>query len=632
VIRPGRAQTRAAAAQVRVSEASGSREQGAALIIALLITTLLALLGMSHLMLGHHEIIIAENGRDAIMALYVAETGARLAIAWFNDPASGGFLVPGAAQVDRTLRLLDHDADPATPRVRAAAGDPARPLYKDNLLSGGRLFERPYIGTAFDRCLGIETGTDPRFDGAGPDVVVDRSHLKTINALLFPPRPGINLGVRITRMEFYAPPGDPTGTARALTPIATVKIAAGVFLHPGSGHEREVATRVVRAVISAIPPPTPGVALGSCADLRSVDDLGIRWGTGLAAGDAQLPADLDGEVASGLPFASNDPSNYVPEARDLSRWAAAHDGQVIEDPWFRFIAGGSIRGAPNEEPQPWPHDAHGDPRRDHSNLFQHTPIGCVLPDYALWKAIAQSGGRDRYYFSHVRNSLFSLDGTGPARHVRDLVAGRNGVLFFDTGDGLPPDDPLSTRVVSNLTPPVEIAGGRWDARGFIFLNSAHLQIVEVEGLERTLVPPGEPEGTTGFLNLVYPGVADGQHTIRSGASSFRSFRDPVGSRWFCTDASRCDDTARLAALDPVRDVGGLPCRAPVVVDGVLYTSGALTVRGRASFLGSVIARQGVRVEGNTARFYLDRSLLSGEWPRSGLHVPRVVATAWRTDR
>src|SRR5258705_13383524 len=84
-------------------------EQGSALIIAVLVTVILALLGLSYLMMAQTESTIAENERNAATALYVAEAGARLAVNWFNDPTSTGYLVPTTAQIDRTKRGFDHD-------------------------------------------------------------------------------------------------------------------------------------------------------------------------------------------------------------------------------------------------------------------------------------------------------------------------------------------------------------------------------------------------------------------------------------------------------------------------------------------------------------------------------------------
>src|SRR5438128_6520483 len=119
-------------------------EQGSALITSVLTTVILSLLGISYMLMAQTENTIAENERNAATALYVAEAGARLAVNWFNDPSSTGYLVPATGQVDRTLRLLDTDNNPATPRILAASGDCTKPVYKDASCTPSAVFDRPY--------------------------------------------------------------------------------------------------------------------------------------------------------------------------------------------------------------------------------------------------------------------------------------------------------------------------------------------------------------------------------------------------------------------------------------------------------------------------------------------------------
>src|SRR2546428_11308597 len=106
-------------------------EQGSALIIATLVTVILALLGLSYLMMAQTESTIAENERNAATAMYVAEAGTRLVVNWFNDPTATGYLVPTTGNVDRTLRVFDHDNNPGTARVQAEAGACTPPPSND---------------------------------------------------------------------------------------------------------------------------------------------------------------------------------------------------------------------------------------------------------------------------------------------------------------------------------------------------------------------------------------------------------------------------------------------------------------------------------------------------------------------
>src|SRR2546428_2386585 len=147
-------------------------EQGSALIIATLVTVILALLGLSYLMMAQTESTIAENERNAATAMYVAEAGARLVTGWFNDPTSTGYLVPTVGNVDRTLRVYDNDDNPGTARVQGVSGDATKPIYQDATLPTSPIFDRPYRSDNAHTFLGVETGADAGFPTAGPHPLV----------------------------------------------------------------------------------------------------------------------------------------------------------------------------------------------------------------------------------------------------------------------------------------------------------------------------------------------------------------------------------------------------------------------------------------------------------------------------
>jgi Tfp pilus assembly protein PilX len=605
-------------------------ETGSALILAVLITVLLSLIGLSYLMMARSENRIAENERNAAAALYVAEAGARLAVAWINDPAATGYLVPTTADMDRSRRIFDHDGNNGTARVQGVAGDAARPIYKDENFTAGAVFDRPYRGSLADTFLGIETGVDPNaaFAAMGPDVILNDAYLARVNDALFPDFPSPALRARITRIEVYAPPVvSIAGTATRMG-IATLRASAGLFQYPGTADERQVSARVVKAVVNEIPIPGPLGPLQSCAALDARAGAGIHWGAAYAYGDARVPRDIDAGMDSGVPYAVNDPFTYINGAVTLAQWAAARTaaGNRLEDPWFRLIAGGAIDEAPNRNVQPWAADL-ADPANDHSNLFQHTMIRCPAFDYALWKSIAQSGLRGVSYYTWVSGPDFSLDGTGASTDFRTLTNDRTGLHFFDTRDGLEPNV-----AGSNLTPPISISGGSYGARGFLYLNAASFGSGGLGGVTRTLVPPGEPGDASGFVNLDYPGSLGGSYAAKSGAIVFKTFQDPVTGDWYCTDAATCTAASRTPAGAPVKDDHGLPFVADVVLDGVLYTSGTFELQGNASHFGSVVAQRGVIDGGGTPGFYFDERLIKGEWPPKGMPLPRVVVSGWETDR
>lgn len=604
-------------------------EEGSALILAALVTVILSLLGLSYLMMAQTENTIAENERNSAAALYVAEAGARLAVGWINDPTSTGYLVPALGDLDRTKRIFDHDSNSGTARVQGTSGDASKPLYKDATQTLSLLFDRPYRGALADTFLGIETGTDPdvTFAAMGPDVIVNAAFLTTINDTLFPNFPSPFLRARITRIEIYQPPILSIGGNSTRMGIATIKVTAGVFQYPGTASERQIATRITKAVVNEIPVPGPVGPLQSCSGLAYNGDFKIHWGTGTSVGNADVPVagQLDSKMLSGLPYALNDPFTYINGGTTLASWAAAHANEVVEDPWFKYISGGTIDSAGNTNPQPWPWPSSPDLDKEHSNLFQNTVVNCPTFDYALWKQIAQSGLKNNYYYKWVSGTNYSLDGTGTSTDYRTLTNGKGGIFFFDTQDGLAPNV-----AGTNLTPAISLSGSGYGVSGFVYVNSANYATTGLGGLLTTYFPPGEPSDGSGFVNFDYPGSTANNYVIKT-TGNFETFQDPVTNIWYCTDAATCTSGSRTPAGVPVKDTTGLPFQTDAVLNGVLYNSGTFETQGNAKYFGSVVAQRGVIDGGGTPEFWFDERLIKGEWPPKGMSIPRVVISVWQTD-
>src|SRR3989449_9023634 len=540
-----------------VKEGEPSRaggEQGSALIIATLVTVILALLGLSYLMMAQTESTIAENERNAATAMYVAEAGTRLVVNWFNDPTATGYLVPTTGNVDRTLRVFDHDNNPGTARVQAISGNAAQPLYKDATFTASGILDRPYRSALAETFRGVETGADAGFPNAGPDLVVSGAHLATINNTLFPNFPKADLRARISRIEVYSPPIANIGGASTRLGVATIKVTAGVFMYPGTADERQIATRVVKAVVNEIPVPGPVGPLQSCADLGYTGAFEIHWGTGSALASADLPSNLNSKVPTGLPYALNDPGTYYTDAvpHDLATWAAdpAINNNPIEDPWFKFVSGGTITSLSpaTSNPQPYPVTYPGDGTNSHSNIFQNTVINCPAFDYSLWKSIAQGGNRGNFYYSWDHDDYFKLDGTGPATKFGTLTSNKSGIFFFDTQDAQPPRGLYTDAYpTTNLTPDIHITSSdSWmGVVGFAYMNTASFYTTGVGsiGTTRTIIPPGEPFDGSGFVNLDYPGDLSDNYIVKNGAVTFRQFYDAAAGIRYCTDAATCPQNA-----------------------------------------------------------------------------------------
>jgi hypothetical protein len=258
---------------------------------------------------------------------------------------------------------------------------------------------------------------------------------------------------------------------------------------------------------------------------------------------------------------------------------------------------------------------------------------CPTFNYDVWKGIAQSimpGDRYLHYFAYdPATGLFRERGAGPARSVRDWTHGRSGVFFFDTADGARPG-------AGNLTPPVVISGGDWSTAGLIYLNAVSFQATSVRGVDRVLLPPGEPfddtdhdfvaEPAETFVNLAYA------TSIGSGTSSDdmrkRSVASQIGS------ATSPDGETYTRSTTMQRDTKGTPVLTPVNLFGVLFNSGNIVAEGNAVTYGSLVAGRSVtqvNLGAETPWIYFDERLSTGEWPPPEIAMPRTYLLYLQTS-
>ena len=190
--------------------AERSQERGSALIIALLVTVVLALLGISFLLMAETENRIARNERRSAQALYAAQSTVRVVKSWFDAPTTA-MLVPGPGQIDRTQRSIVAAADPYDPTDETAADGVigSQPYYKQQIdLDGnGRddLFDRPYRDDSRHSFLGSESGPDLVLDNADADAA---TYFRALELQMFDGYPGNGLVVRLERIDLLLEPFD----------------------------------------------------------------------------------------------------------------------------------------------------------------------------------------------------------------------------------------------------------------------------------------------------------------------------------------------------------------------------------------------------------------------------------------
>ncbi len=602
-------------------------QRGSALVIALLVTVVLALLGISFLLMAETENRIAQNEQRSAQAYFAAQSTIRVVKSWFDYPASG-VSMPALTDVDRTQRRIIDETDPYDPTdVTPADGVlGSAPYYKQavdfDADTRDDVFDRPYRGGLLHQFLGTEDG---------PDVVIDETDataatfLRALEQTIFPDYPGDNVEFRIARIDLFAPPyARVNSTTWGRYGVATVRVLVRLL---NTATQRVVAEREMRAVLTEIPYWGAFGPLHSCGDLTLTGaPMTVHWGAVTADGQMQLSTSV-GDVPAGLPRRLP----VIPRADSLltsiswEDWAAEVVGQSVADPWIRFHAGSSIvapvvPGNPQPYPSPWDGWAVGNPAPGPccdvpSHLFQDQPMtSCPVYEYEAWKGVASSGERGVHYFSWD-GTRFVENGTGDAGTVQALTDGREGIFFFDTTDGLPPRDDDADLVFDNLTPAFTI-GGSWSFRGVLYANAAGVRFNGATGVDRQIRAPGEP-----FLDLDTDGTFD-------TGESFVNLAYP---------------STTATALDPpvIQDSGSRQARGPAVtlpvsMHGLLVNQGTFEATGTGTLYGSVVAVGGVTqavADGSqpTPRLIFDRSLVDG-FPPVGWDLPRVTVTGWVTER
>lgn len=607
-----------------------SGERGSALIVAVLISVILALLGMSYLLIAETENRIAKNEKLAAQVDYVAEAGIRAVKRWFDYPGTT-LVFPPSAAVDRTRRVILDEIDPYDPADAMPADGVvgSRPYYKQAIDLDGDLredlFDRPFRGGLQHELMGTETGPDMLIDETAGAAA--RTFLERLTDVLlgdFPAEPG-GARARITRIAIHAPPYVLRAGSWSRNGLATVRVTAMVAGPDGS----VLAERETVVVLSEIPYRGAYGPLHSCGDLTFTGDpLSVYWGAMTAEQGMTLTSEaaISRSVPRDLPAIPQ--SDPLLTGIDLADYESEADAQSVPDPWFRLISGGPVTGFAVPNPaQPWPSPWDGwalpdpppGPCCDRSSVVHKMPIpGCPDYDYDVWKGISARGFRDVHYYASMGGGLFAENGTGALRSFETITDGQHGIYFFDTADGLAPRDDDGDGAFDNLTAPITISAASWNFTGFLYLNAESIHLGDLTGIPQPVRAPGEP-----FQDADQNGQYD------------------AGEAWLDFDwgvAGGAGGPYRIdAGAADGRDARGPAVTASVALRGILYTSGSFEATGSATLYGSVIARQAVTqtpADGSAATpsIYWDESIGTGQWPDPGSSVPRVAITAWRTAR
>jgi hypothetical protein len=283
----------------------------------------------------------------------------------------------------------------------------------------------------------------------------------------------------------------------------------------------------------------------------------------------------------------------------------------LVDPWLRLAIGGTLDDLPDTgSPQVEPPTGACTDASNRYHRFEY--VGCPSYVYEVWKGIALSGVPDVHYFAVDGGSYVNEHGAS-VDFVADTT-GKQGLFFFDTSDGLPPEDRNGDGIMDNLGPEIDIRGD-WNASGFFFVN-AHVWTTNLGPCEPARCPgsfkaPGEPFADDG--NAVYDGT------------------EPFVDLEYVDDLDAGFDVQAPGSGDPRQS------RGPAIPDwvsfrGIFYTTGDFHMDGAGRFYGSVIALGDGEVTGGSddTGIFWDEEIL-GDWPPSWYTMPRVIFTSWRTD-
>ncbi len=627
---------------VRSAAVKSTSERGSALVVAILVSVILALLGISFLLMGETENRIALNERRSAQALYAAEAGSRAVKRWFDYPETA-FRIPSPAVVDRSLRMIIDETDPYdSADVTPADGVIGSfPYYKQGVDNNGDgvddLFDRPYRPAMVHSLLGTADGPDIRIDDRDAAAL---PFLEDLTRTLLGDFPGEGGGIfaRISRIDIYAPPYIQAGSTWSRYGLATVRVVARLYKSDRSA-ERVIAEHEVETVLGEEPYRGPYGPLHSCAGLAFANNTGltVHWGPMTAVGAVnvgghdRVPMSLPREIPA-IPHV--DPLWNGASAAAFNSFKAAIETASppipIEDPWFRMLSSGWITGvaqvtqpyAPAGSPPDC--DPASECDADQSNIIHGLPlVSCPTFDYDVWKLVAISGESDVRYFVWSGGDTFRENGAGPARSFQDWTAGEEGLYFFETIDRRPPTDADGDGTPENLTPAVTVTVAGWHFRGLVYLNASDFKLdhAPTHHAGAVVSAPGEPfqdadqdgiyDPGERWINLSYPSAPG------SVNSSIEAFADTGGS--------------------PVRDPRGPDIAGvPLSFEGIIYTSGRFEATGDGTVYGSVIAGQGV-VQADasgaapTPHIYWNQSI-AGDFPPSGWRLPRTVITSWRTQR
>ena len=241
-----------------------------------------------------------------------------------------------------------------------------------------------------------------------------------------------------------------------------------------------------------------------------------------AAGEPVWDTTADSTTTkNGLNYKERDPTVYPIQTVDVTGyrnrpWLWEMLKRTVEDPWFQVRTRGRIDGkeyGPGPVGDPHPYDYATAPAgslgnfdtggANRSHYFQYQTLTnrplykrVDIPTfkYDFWKsaAVAAKGQKNVWYLEYVGGGKYS-NGV-KSQTAEDWIAEGKGFFFFDTENGLNPQDGGPGKLVSITVDPC-------GAKGVVYLNVETMKSTGCGGTDGYYNMPGEPYRDIGYRKV-----------------------------------------------------------------------------------------------------------------------------------
>lgn len=587
-----------------------NKEEGSALVIAILVMVVMTVLGLGILVITDIETKISDNFRSQTQALYIAESGIERLIYYFNNPSAFT------------------DTNGTYSGYSCGSTSDAQIFFSKRYLEGNI----PSYFNTYNLSQFEDTNNDGTADGhdaSNPVLKYNRDTSTAQQTFLESITPDVSDQSYIYELMVFAPP---TGVEA----VCTVRITAQV----------RKSKRTIEQVL--MPGPvlafTSGLQSGATASWNG-NSLSIHWGPVKVKG---TPAEIGNNL-------NQVPIRKVNAGIDFGGYTGANDS----DRWLRvFTSGEYYQGGSVVTPESsYQNPAVGAGKQSdhqyesaHNNLFSNQTVTLDDWDYHEAKRIAQRYGT--YYTMNGSGQLL-LDGEGSPLDFKTLSDTKScGIVFIDTTNQLPPSAGGTMDTISfsgsYWTEGIFYIAANWSSTGLG--NGKQNQTVQsppiLQGLKGGIVAgdTSSPNFTVSMGNtsgmtvgdIILIGKVTGSPTVEelviksidsSTTLTVASTTDKVGftpgstPAWFTHNnedfiiTTTTNESTRVTVTNFDYNFAG-----------ALYCSGVVDMQGSPRFYGSVTAEQGFASGGNP-EIWFDWDLTKCDLTKYG--IPNVVKGAWK---